>query len=170
MEIAFADDNEILLRMPFQNTYLDQTMPMTGDGHLPTGDIGWRDEDGYLYITGRKKNLFITSFGRNVSPEWIEGELTAEPSILQAAVFGEARPSNIAILCASGQADTDSIGAAVALANQRLPDYARIERWFMASEPFSIHNNQATANGRLRRENIAAAYRDQLDRPCNRNV
>ena len=68
------------------------------DEFIDTGDIGYLDEDGFLFINGRKKNVFITSFGRNVSPEWVERELQMSPYIAQAALFGEARPWNVAII------------------------------------------------------------------------
>ncbi len=136
----------------------------------PTGDLGRFDADGYLYLTGRKKNVFITSFGRNVSPEWIECELAAEPGIAQAAVFGEARPWNTAIIVpalhggAGGKAfDPTRVALAVQRVNERLPDYARIGRWLMADAPFTPANDLSTPNGRLRRERIADVYRDRLD-------
>lgn len=135
----------------------------------PTGDIGRFDGDGYLYLTGRKKNMFITSFGRNVAPEWIECELAAEQGIAQAAVFGEARPWNVAIIVpARGNGpgarpfDPTLIAAAVQRANARLPDYARIGRWLIADAPFVPENGLATPNGRLRREQVAALYADRI--------
>lgn len=147
-----------------------------GDGETamptlwPTGDLGRFDADGYLYLTGRKKNVFITSFGRNVSPEWIECELAAEKGIAQAAVFGEARPWNTAIIvpalmsAAGGRPfDPAMIMVAVQRVNERLPDYARIGRWLLADAPFTPANELATPNGRLRRDRIAILYRDRLD-------
>ena len=68
-----------------------------GAAPIATGDLGYLDEDGFLYLTGRKKHIFITAFGRNVAPEWVERELLGEPEILQAAVFGESRPHNCAV-------------------------------------------------------------------------
>ena len=65
---------------------------------LSTGDMGYLNTEGFLFIEGRKKNVFITSFGRNVNPEWIEGELCSTYEIAQAVVCGEAKASNIAII------------------------------------------------------------------------
>ena len=65
---------------------------------LATGDLGHLDDDGFVHIDGRRRNLIITSFGRNVSPEWPEAELLAGPTIAQAAVFGEARAQLCAVL------------------------------------------------------------------------
>jgi len=65
---------------------------------LQTGDLGRIDRDGFLYVTGRKKNLLITGFGRNVSPEWPEALLVAHDAIAQAFVYGEAQPKLSALI------------------------------------------------------------------------
>jgi len=128
-----------------------------------TGDLGRLDAEGFLYISGRRKNLFITSFGRNVSPEWVEGELCDEAPIVQAAVFGEARPWNVAVIVPAPTATHERIQAAIAAANRRLPDYARIAAWLPAKEPFSAANGELTVNGRNRRAAISSRYGCQLD-------
>jgi long-subunit acyl-CoA synthetase (AMP-forming) len=138
-----------------------------GGQHIPqrlaTGDLGRLDADGFLYVTGRRKNLFITSFGRNVSPEWVESELCDEAAIAQAAVFGEARPWNVAVIVPAPGAARERIQAAIAAANRRLPDYARVAGWRIANEPFTAANGELTANGRNRRTAILRRYRRELD-------
>lgn len=129
----------------------------------PTGDLGRMDADGFLYVTGRKKNMFITSFGRNVAPEWVERELTLHPAIAQAAVFGEGRPWNVAIVVPRGSFDPDAIEAALEQANAQLPDYARVRAWLRSDGPFTPANGQLTSNGRLRRDAILAAYGNHID-------
>jgi long-subunit acyl-CoA synthetase (AMP-forming) len=130
---------------------------------LATGDLGHFDADGFLYVTGRRKNMFITSFGRNVSPEWVEAELCEEPAIAQAAVFGEARPWNVAVVVPARAAQREQLHAAVEAANRRLPDYARIGDWVVATKPFTSDNGLLTANGRNRRAAIWACHRLELD-------
>ncbi len=132
-------------------------------GGFRTGDLGRMDADGYLHIEGRRKNVLITSFGRNVSPEWPEAELTAGPAIAQAAVFGDARPLLCALVVPAAGASAAAIDAQVRAANERLPDYARIGAWLPADEPFTPGNGLATANGRARRERIWQTYRARLD-------
>ncbi|HEX6266191.1 MAG TPA: AMP-binding protein, partial [Burkholderiales bacterium] len=77
----------------------DEVLVRPGEGEwLGTGDLGRLDGEGFLYIEGRRKHLLITSYGRNVSPEWPEAELLAGGAIAQAAVFGEARPQLCALV------------------------------------------------------------------------
>jgi long-subunit acyl-CoA synthetase (AMP-forming) len=154
--IKFANDGEILLKGALFTGYLGQT-PGQSD-YLATGDIGYLDEDGYLYITGRKKNMFITAFGRNVSPDWIERELVLEPAIQQAAVFGEGRAWNVALIVRASNSTDAEINQAIEKVNENLPDYARVKTWLAASEPFSLVNQQLTATGRLRRNEIWKKY------------
>jgi long-chain acyl-CoA synthetase len=158
--ISFAYDGEILLNNPVFLGYLGQDRPMQP---WPTGDLGYLDADGYLHLSGRKKSLFITSFGRNVAPEWVERELTQQPAIFQAAVFGEAKPWNCAVIVPGHQHDEADIEQAVAQANLRLPDYARVGRWVIAHAPFAAANGQSTANGRLCRRVIQAEYFDEME-------
>jgi long-chain acyl-CoA synthetase len=127
-----------------------------------TGDIGRVDADGYVSIIGRRKHVLVTSFGRNVSPEWPEGLLTTYPGILQAAVFGDARPFLCAVIVAASALDDAQIDAHIAAVNANLPDYARIRHWIRALEHFTPNNGLATANGRLRRAVIEARYADAL--------
>lgn len=128
------------------------------EGYLATGDLAYQDAEGYVYLSGRKKNMFITSFGRNVSPEWVESTLMHQPALLQVCVFGEARPFNVAIVVPQPQYSAEQVAQAIAQVNQQLPDYAQVGDVVFADQPFSPHNGQLTANGRLKRDVIAAAY------------
>jgi long-subunit acyl-CoA synthetase (AMP-forming) len=130
---------------------------------IATGDLGHIDADGFLYVHGRRKNIFITSFGRNVSPEWVESELAREPAITQAAVFGEARPWNVAVVVPATNATGAQIQGAVNRVNSTLPDYARIGMWLRADAPFTPANGLATTNGRNRRAVIHERYRSRID-------
>ena len=120
-------------------------------GHILLAEI---DADGFVYVRGRAKNLFITSMGRNVAPEWVERELTCEAAIVQAMVVGEARAFPIALIAAAPGTDDSLVERAVARANSRLPNYAQIRRWSAFFEAPSTRNGLLTANGRLRRDLI----------------
>ena len=160
LQLSFAADGEILVRgASFLGYTGDAACAPTAA--LATGDLGHLDADGFLVLTGRKKNLFVTAFGRNVAPEWVERELCDEPAIAQAAVFGEARAWNTAVIVA--HAPDAEVHLAIQRVNARLPDYARVKHWVRAASPFSTDNAQLTANGRLRREPIFVAYGDAID-------
>ena len=152
IELRQEGDGELFIRGPLFSGYLGETNAQPE--WVATGDIGRLDEDGFLYIEGRKKNIYITSFGRNVSPEWIESLLTAHPAIAQAVVYGEAKSFSTAIVVSP---QPHNLLAAIAHINQQLPDYARIGTHIVASAPFSVANGQLTGTGRPRRE---AIYRD----------
>lgn len=149
--------------------YLGDNLELTGletdqDGWMPTGDLGEFDQDGFLTLHGRKKNLIITSLGRNISPEWPEGLLLATGAFLQAVVFGEGQTSLSAVVVPRMGTTKALIEKTIAQVNTQLPDYARISQFVVASEPFSFQNGLATANGRIRRGAIWSAYGEELAR------
>lgn len=112
-------------------------------GPVRTGDIGHIDDDGFVYVSGRAKNQIITSYGRNISPEWVESELAAGPLLQQARVFGDARPYCVAILSARDESTTDKeIDAWVNTVNRDLPDYARVLDWRRVHESAVADDNQ----------------------------
>lgn len=174
--IRLSEEGEILVRGAVMSGYLDVansglSSPMnTADStptlqEIATGDLGYFDADGFLYVNGRKKNMFITAFGRNVNPEWVEAELQRYLPIRQVAIFGEALPQAIAIVVARAGFSPQDIDNAIASCNESLPDYARIGRVIVSPEPFTVENGLATSNGRLRRLAIESRYADQLRAP-----
>jgi long-subunit acyl-CoA synthetase (AMP-forming) len=143
---------------------VDHEIHVNTDGEwIASGDLGRLDADGFLQIEGRRKHVLITSFGRNVSPEWPEAELLAGPAIAQAAVFGEARARLCALIVPAPGAPQAAVDAQVQAANARLPDYAQIAAWLRADAPFTPQNGFATANGRARRDALWQAYATRLD-------
>jgi long-subunit acyl-CoA synthetase (AMP-forming) len=136
----------------------------TPGAEIATGDLGAFDDDGYLRLHGRAGNLFITSFGRNVSPEWVECELGQRLGGSPVFAHGEARPFVVALVSATrAQVDDDGVDRAIAAANAALPDYAQVRRWARAPRPFSVEDGLLTGNGRLRRREILARHRTLLD-------
>lgn len=154
--VRLAADGEVEVRGARMLGYLGEPAPV-GEW-LPTGDLG-HFEDGFLVLHGRKKHQFVTAFGRNVNPEWVEAELAEQAPIAQAWVHGEALAANVAVIVPRRAecADAD-IDAAIAAANATLPDYARVQRWLRADAPFTPANGLLTANGRLRRAALVERY------------
>jgi len=161
-----VQDGELFVHGPRFLGYLgdDTAVAQDRDAPIATGDLGHVDDDGFVHVTGRRKHIFITSFGRNVSPEWIESELQQHPAFAQAVVHGEARPFNVAIVWPRDPAlDDAALQRALDDVNAALPDYARVRTFVRAAAPFTVGNDLATANGRLRRDAILARYRDAVD-------
>jgi long-subunit acyl-CoA synthetase (AMP-forming) len=163
IDLKIADDGEVLIRGNRFVGYLGE-VPLESDGDWwHSGDIGYLDDEGFLHLQGRRRHIFITAFGRNVSPEWVERELVLEQAIAQAALFGEGRPWNCAVIQPAPGADLVALETAIARVNALLPDYARVTQWLPADEPFNLQNRQCSGTGRLRREAIFQHYRERID-------
>lgn len=161
VQVRLAVDGEIEVAGAGLLGYLGE--PAVNQTWLATGDLGELDSAGFLTIRGRKKHQFITSYGRNVNPEWVEAELTQSGVVGQAFVYGEAMPVNVALLWPAIPACTDEqLAQAVTQANARLPDYARITRWARLPHPMTLANGLLTANGRPRREALLTLHRALL--------
>lgn len=161
VQVRIADDGEVMVAGSTLLGYLEE--PVFQGQWWATGDLGYLDEQGYLYLNGRKKHQFITSFGRNVNPEWVEAELTQGGVLAQAFVHGEGLSRNSALLWPlDPNASDDAIEQAVQQCNARLPDYARVHAWRRLPVPFDSRDETLTANGRPRREAILKRYHTLL--------
>lgn len=160
--LRIAADGEIEIGGALQLGYLGSTEPMPA--WWPSGDLGTIDADGYLHVSGRKKQVIVTAYGRNVSPEWVECALHGAtvrglPAIAQAVVFGDGEPALSAVLWpAQAQLPDAALQAAVDAANASLPDYAQVRRWLRSPHPFTAESGLATANGRPQRDAIARLH------------
>ena len=189
VEVRIAEDGEILARGEMlMNGYWNKpeaTAETIVDGWLHTGDIGEFDEDGYLKITDRKKDIIVNSGGDNISPQKIEGMLTVEPEIGQAMVHGDRRPHLVALIVPDEDfartwgtghnratdlgtliGDQDFIKAideAVSRINAKLPAPERVRRFALASEGFTIDNEMLTPSMKIRRHVIKEKYGASLD-------
>ena len=162
VQVRIADDGEVVVQGRLFLGYLGDAGP-AGETAWHTGDLGYLDPDGYLFLTGRKKTVYCTAFGRNVAPEWLEGALAGHPYIAQAAAYGEGRPFNVAILVPRPGIAPHELNQAVATVNGQLPDYARIGGWIAADQPFTPGNGQAGRTGCIRREAIHGHYRARIE-------
>ncbi|MEW6119370.1 MAG: AMP-binding protein [Pseudomonadota bacterium] len=152
VEVRIDDSGEIRIAAHAFLGYLGEA-PHSPDADFPTGDLGHWTPTGHLQLHGRRKNLLINSFGRNVAPEWIEAALLAEPAIAQAVVVGDGEAWLAALLAPAAGADPGAVADAVARVNSGLPDYARLGGW-LPVPPFTPDNGLATGNGRPVRTRI----------------
>ncbi|WP_448210999.1 AMP-binding protein [Colwellia sp. MEBiC06753] len=128
-----------------------------------TGDIAELNNE-QLFITGRAKNMMINSFGRNISPEWLEAEIIGTGLFVQAVVIGDAKPYCIALLVpASAQITQQHVDQVLSLLNAKLPDYARIKANVLLSAPMRFEEGLYTANGRPKRDAIETKFQSIIE-------
>ena len=164
--IRVSKDGEIEVKNLNLPHYLEKTDELAASSGewLATGDLGHLDDDGFLYLDGRKKNVLITSFGRNISPEWPESLILGSGLFRQAMVIGDGQAQLGALLVkAKDDLSDDAIQTAITSVNQSLPDYAQIKHWHSVGEPFTPGNGLATANGRLKRDLIKDKFKNQIE-------
>lgn len=153
--VRIAQDGEIVVSHRLANGDPQPT-------EFYTGDIGYLDDDSYLYVSGRKKNVIISSFGRNISPEWVESAFLAHPAITQCVVVGDGEPELSALIYAPKHVTSTRLKQLVAEINQSLPDYAQILHWQRLEQTLSTESGELTANGKIRREVILQRYSQHL--------
>ena len=169
VRINFAGDGEILVPRRFLAGYLGRRPQTHVADFFATGDLGYLDATAICYLTGRKKNMFITSFGRNVAPEWVERELVAHPGgSLQAAIFGEGRPFNCAVIvrrAGRDQKPAQAIDAATRRRQSRPAGLCPRRHLDTAARNHSASSNgMLTANGRICAAIASwASYADQIE-------
>ena len=160
-KIRIAEDHEIEIHMSNKVCYLGEASD--SDLWFKTGDIGHIDEEGFLFIDGRKKNLIITSYGRNISPEWPESLLMEQGLYKQAMVVGDAQPYLTALILPLTDISQASIESSIRSVNKALPSYASILNYIVLDQPFSFSNGQLTENGRLKRDVIESYYQKEIN-------
>nr|WP_314141441.1 long-chain fatty acid--CoA ligase [uncultured Rhodococcus sp.] len=189
--VRIAEDGEIQLRGPvvFDGYWRNEvaTAESLDDGWFRTGDLGSVDDDGYITISGRKKELIVTAGGKNVSPAGLEDHLRAGALISQAVVVGDQKPFIGALItldpdafdrwksshgkaadatAADLQTDPElvaEIDAAVADANKSVSHAESIKKYRLLPHDFSEENGELTPTMKLKRNVITAAYADEIE-------
>jgi len=133
----------------YQNTYF------TGDLVNLTGN--------QLTIKGRKKNVLISSFGRNINPEWPESLLFSSGIFKQCIVIGDQKPYCIALLLPMEQTSKSQIESVISAINLKLPDYAKIKNWIILDKPMTASNGLLTSNNGLKRDAIHTHYITEIE-------
>lgn len=159
VEARLSESGELLIKGSLMQGYLDSTTPM--QEWLPTGDLATMDEEGFITIVGRIKNTFITAFGRNINPEWVEAALTQQLLIEQAVLLGEGRATNLALLWLRFEPEQGVLESIIAHINEQLPDYAQIHDVLLIEG--SMPKTLLTPNGRIRRAAVLSHYANRID-------
>ena len=142
---------EVIIHSPCFLGYVDDRSSWEPT-EVASGDLGQIDENGFLTISGRRKNLLITSFGRNVSPEWVESLLLGGTLLRRCVVVGDGEAQLTALIDSDPQRSQSQLAEWVEACNQQLPDYARIGHCRVIEE--KDWPPLLTANGRPRRDSI----------------
>ena len=166
IEMKLGENDEIMVRGPnvFPGYWNrpQETARVLRDGWFHTGDQGEVDATGNWRISGRIKNLIILSSGHNVAPEPIEDELLRQmPGVQQVVLVGNGRGYVTAIV--AGSVSEKQAQSAVDAVNLGLPHYKQIRAFHRCEQLFSIENGLLTANGKLKRDVIAARLKSEIE-------
>ncbi len=166
IEIRRADDGELQVRTPciFKGYYRDEAATrsvMSEDGWFSTGDIAEVDSEGYWYITGRKKELIVSSNGKKIYPARIESLFKMEPLVNQVLLVGDKKPYVTALLTVNAaqvqnlaEPVTKAVEGAVGRVNKQLADFERIRRFKILERDFSIEHGELTPTMKIRRGRV----------------
>jgi long-chain acyl-CoA synthetase len=171
VELRIAEDGEILIRSNtvFAGYFHDPEATaeaLDDEGFVHTGDVGHLDDDGFLVITDRKKDIIVTAGGKNVSPQNLENELKAQPAISQALVVGDRRPYIAALITIDPDVQVDveeTARRAVDAVNDGRSGFEQIKRFRVLPRDFTIEHGELTPTLKLRRKIALEHFADDLE-------
>jgi long-chain acyl-CoA synthetase len=178
IDVTTAEDGEILIKGPtvFAGYYNDEEATqavLPGDGWLHTGDVGKIDDDGFLTVTDRKKDIIVTAGGKNVAPQNIENLLKGIPWVSQALVVGDRRPYLVALITLDadevakldGGTDANTLVAeAVERVNENLAHFEQVRRFEILPRDFSPEKNEITPTLKLKRRIVEENFASELEK------
>jgi long-chain acyl-CoA synthetase len=165
IEGRIEEDGELMLRGAslFSGYYKDPeaTAAVLRDGWLATGDIAECDTDGYYYITGRKKDLIVSSNGKKIYPSRIEGMLKKEPAINQVLLIGDRLPYVTALFTVNGAPEEvrNTVEKAVKAVNKQLATFEQVRKFKILERDFSIEEGELTPTMKVRRNRVLENHR-----------
>jgi len=166
IEMRLGENDEIVVRGPnvFPGYWHrpQQTEEVVRNGWFHTGDQGEMNASGNWRIVGRIKNLIVLGSGHKIAPETIEDEIVRQlPGAQQVVVVGNGRGYLSAIV--TGSVNGNQVQTALDAVNSQLPHYKQVRAFCLRPEPFSIENGMLTANGKLKRDLIAARMKNEIE-------
>lgn len=171
IRVKIADDGEILFKGPNVTSGYWRREQATSeswdrDGWFHTGDLGSLDENECLCISGRKKELIVSSYGKKIAPVTIEDKLMQSQYITNAVLFGNDRPYCVALIV-STETDYSIIQKEIEQVNTKLASYEEVKRFFLISEDFSIENGILTPTLKIKRKVVEERYKKEIDNLYN---
>jgi long-chain acyl-CoA synthetase len=175
LEVKIADDGEICVRGPnvFLGYYKEAaaTAETLIDGWLHSGDLGAFDKDGFLTITGRKKEIIITAGGKNIAPKNIEAMIKTSPLVGEAVVIGDRRKYLTALITleptAAKHVGLDEaraqVQATIDTANQSLARVEQIKKFAILARPFGVDSGELTPTLKIKRKAVAQIYAREIE-------
>ncbi len=166
-EVRIASDGEILIRG--ENVMLgywnqqEATKEVLKDGWLHTGDIGEIDQNGFLKITDRKKDIIVNLGGDNIAPSKIENILCLNELIKQSFVYGDKKNYLVAIIVVAKEVNKEKIKLVLENINKNLTQVEKVKKFVLIYEEFTINNGMLTPTLKLKRKEIIKNYKQQLE-------
>ena len=170
VEVKIANDGEILVKG--ENVMLgywnnkNETEKILRDNWLYTGDIGEIDQEGYLKITDRKKDIIVNAGGDNIAPSKIENLLANYPEIIQSYIYGDKKNYLVALIVVGKELEDrkNKIQFIIDKVNNDLSIIEKIKKFIIIDDPFTIENEMLTPTMKIRRHQVKKAFGDQLEK------
>jgi long-chain acyl-CoA synthetase len=170
VEVKIAKDGEILVKG--ENVMLgywnnkNETEKILRDNWLYTGDIGEIDQEGYLKITDRKKDIIVNAGGDNIAPSKIENLLANYPEIIQSYIYGDKKNYLVALIVVGKELEDrkNKIQFIIDKVNNDLSIIEKIKKFIIIDVPFTIENEMLTPTMKIRRHQVKKAFGDQLEK------
>ena len=170
VSVNIANDGEILVKgenlmLGYWNNKTE-TEKIIKNGWLYTGDIGEIDNEGYLKITDRKKDIIVNAGGDNIAPSKIENLLANYPEIIQSYIYGDKKNYLVALIVVSKELEDrkNKIKVIIDKVNQELSIIEKIKKFIIIDDPFTIENQMLTPTMKIRRHQIKKVFGEQLEK------
>ena len=170
VSVNIASDGEILVKgenlmLGYWNNKTE-TEKIIKNGWLYTGDIGEIDNEGYLKITDRKKDIIVNAGGDNIAPSKIENLLANYPEIIQSYIYGDKKNYLVALIVVSKELEDrkNKIKVSIDKVNQELSIIEKIKKFIIIDDPFTIENQMLTPTMKIRRHQIKKVFGEQLEK------